>query len=259
MNALEFLSPETQQVKRVTTWHSPRVQQDVTLVRYGFHGLPLLLFPTAGGDAEEPERFFLIKVLEPFIHEGRLKVYCVDSINGRTWLTDSRVAHAVWIQQQFDLCIRNEVVPAIRSDCRSEGIEIMTAGASIGAFNALLTICRHPDLFSRAICMSGTYDLQKWLQGEWYDEFHHQSPLHFVPELPEGPQLERLRTRNILIATGKGRNEDPGESWKVAHALGSRGIPNRLDLWDEEWPHDWTTWREMTPRYVQEMLVSLGG
>jgi esterase/lipase superfamily enzyme len=220
-------------------------------------GVPLLLFPTAGGDFEEPERFYLISRLEPFIHDGRLKVYCVDSVNGRTWLTESRVAHAVWIQQQYDACIRHEVVPLIRADCRSSEIEIMTAGASIGAFNALLSVCRHPDVFNRAICMSGTYDLAKWLRGEWYETYHHYSPLHFLPLLPEGQQLENLRTRLVIIATGRGRNEDPGESWKVAHALGSRSIPNRVDLWDEEWPHDWVTWREMLPQYVQETLVGL--
>jgi len=257
MSQLEYISPSTQQIKQGTKWHSERLNEEVSLVRYGYMGLPLLLYPTAGGDAEEPERFFLIKVLEPFIEEGRLKVYCVDSINGRTWLTEKRVAHAVWMQKQFDACIRQEVVPAIRADCQSDSIEIMTAGASIGAFNALLSICRHPDVFSRALCLSGTYDLDKWLNGEWYEDYHHMAPLHFMPTLPEGPQLEKLRTRNVIIATGTGKNEDPAESWKVAHALGARGVPNRVDLWDESWPHDWVTWRKMAPQYVQEMLASL--
>jgi esterase/lipase superfamily enzyme len=58
--------------------------------------------------------------------------------------------------------------------------------------------------------------------------------------------------------TGQGRNENPEESWKVARALGQKNVPNRVDLWDPEWPHDWETWREMLPKYVQEMLESLG-
>lgn len=257
MNDYNYISAEIGRVRASETWHSPSLQMDMTLIRYGHYGMPLLLYPTAGGDAAEPERFYLVRCLEPFIREGRLKVYCVDSIAGRTWMTESNVPHAVWIQKQFDACIREEVVPAIRTDCRNDNIEIMTAGASIGAFNALLTICRHPDVFNRALCMSGTFDLQKWLQGQWYDEFYYLSPLHFVPNLPEGEQLDRLRSRNILIVTGTGDYENPDESWKVAHALGSRGIPNRIDLWEEHWRHDWETWREMIPQYVQEMLVSL--
>ena len=33
---------------------------ETQVVRWGNYGLPLLLFPTAGGDAEEVERFYLI-------------------------------------------------------------------------------------------------------------------------------------------------------------------------------------------------------
>ena len=34
------------------TWYSPRLRQDVSVARFGHYGAPLLLFPTAGGDAE---------------------------------------------------------------------------------------------------------------------------------------------------------------------------------------------------------------
>lgn len=251
---MQYIDSATERIKQSTRWYSQRLQQETQLVRWGHYGTPLLLFPTAGGDAEEIERFFLIKVLEPLIHDGRLKVYSIDSVAGRTWLTNDNVAHCVWIQKQFDGYLREEVVPAIRHDCQSPGISLLTAGASIGAFNSLLAICRHPDIFSHAICMSGTYDLQKWLQGKWFDDFHHFSPLHFVPQLPEGEQLDRLRQRMILVPTGKGKNESPAESWKVAHVLGSRGIPNRVDLWGDEWDHDWPTWRKMLPQYVEEIL-----
>ncbi len=251
---LQYLDPATEKMKETSSWYSQRLKQDTQLIRWGHFGQPLLLFPTAGGDAGEVERFFLVKVLEPLIHAGRLKVYAVDSIAGRTWLTNDNVAHCVWTQKQYDAYLREEVVPAIRHDCRSGDIEVITAGASIGAFNSLLAICRHPDVFSHAICMSGTYDLQKWLQGQWFDEYLHYSPLHFMPDLPEGPRLDRLRQRMVIIATGRGKNEDPAESWKVAHALGSRGVPNRVDLWSEEWPHDWPTWRKMLPQYIGEIL-----
>jgi esterase/lipase superfamily enzyme len=78
-----------------------------------------------------------------------------------------------------------------------------------------------------------------------------------VPGLPDDRQLLTLRRRFVLLATGQGRYEDPGQSWKAAHVLGSRGIPNRVDLWDADWHHDWMTWRAMLPAYVEEMLRSL--
>ncbi len=257
-DTMNYLDDATASLKDVHPFHSPLLQTDTQIVRWGNYGLPLLLFPTAGGDAEEVERFYLIKMLAPFIHEGRLKIYSIDSVNGRNWITAPSTAHRVWVQQQFDKHIRNEVVPIIRRDCCSDHIEIMTAGASLGAYNALVSICRHPDIFSRAICMSGTYDMQRFTDGEWFGELYHQIPSLFVPGLPQ-QWKDQLKKRFILLATGQGRNEAPGESWKVAHALGESSIPNRVDLWDHEWPHDWVTWREMLPKYIQEMLVSLGG
>ncbi len=258
MSDTQYLDAHTASLKQVHWWHSEHLQTHAQIVHWGDYGVPLLLFPTAGGDAEEVERFYLIQGLAPFIREGRLKVYSVDSVNGRTWINEPNVAHRVWIQQQFDLFVRHEVVRLIQQDCNSEHIEILTAGASVGAYNALVSICRHPEVFSRAICMSGTYDLQKWLEGQWYEEFHHQSPLLFVPGL-EGDHLERLRQRHVLLACGGGDNENPEESWRVAEVLGGKGIPNRVDVWDAHWPHDWPTWREMLPKYVQENLQALGG
>ena len=258
MTEIDYLSPRTRASKEVTDWYSQRLQQGTRLVRWGSYGIPVLLFPTAGGDAEEVERFFLIKALESLLDAGRIKVYSVHSLAGRAWLTGNDVAHCVWTQKQFDEYIRHEVVPAIYQDCRAEQIPIITAGASIGAFTALLNICRHPEVFHRAICMSGTYDLDKWLQGQWFDEYHHLQPLHFVPGLPEDSgQLRMLRERFVLLVTGSGENEDVGETWNVANVLGAKGIPNRVDVWGPEWIHDWVTWREMLPRYLDEVVSGL--
>ena len=35
--------------------------------------------------------------------------------------------------------------------------------------------------------------------------------------------------------------------------LGSKGIPNRVDPWGEQWPHDWPLWRAMLPQYLEDL------
>lgn len=241
-------------MKTSSHWFSPRLGQKVHVVRYGHFGTPVLLFPTAGGDAEESERFQMMKALEHLITGGRIKVYSVDSVAGRTWIDQkSTGAERGAMQNRFDAFIYQEVVPAIRADCGSADIEIITAGASIGAFNALAAICRHPNVFSKAICMSGTYDLTRWMSGQHTFEFHVSSPLHFLPFLNDEAHLKLLRSRFILLGTGEGRWEAPGESWAVASVLGSRGIPNRVDLWGKDYDHDWVSWREKLPRYLEEL------
>jgi esterase/lipase superfamily enzyme len=240
-------------VKVVERWHSDRIGQEVAVARWGTVGVPILIFPTAGGDFEEIERFHLIEALEGLLRDGRIKVYSVDSINGRTFLTSSDHRHIGWMMSAFDAVIRHEVVPAIRADCRSGDIEIVTAGASIGAFNALEVLCRHPDSFRAALCVSGTFNLTRWLKGPITSDFFFSSPIHYLPTLPDGEQLNRLRQRFVLFAHGLGKAEDPGESWRTAEVLGSKGIPNRVDEWGPEWPHDWVTWREMFPKLLDEL------
>ncbi len=234
-------------------WYSDRVEQRVRLIRWGETGAPVLLFPTAGGDAYEVERMGLVGSLHALLEAGRIKVYSVDSIPGRSWMEGHDPRHSMWLQDQFDATIYYEVVPAIRADCHDDRIEVVTAGASIGAFNAVASLCRHPDVFRAAIGMSGTYDLSDRLGGHWNENFYYSSPLHWLPGLGEGTALDKLRTRFVVLAAGQGRWEDPSESWAVAHALGEKGIPNRVDLWSESHDHDWPTWREMLPLYLDDL------
>jgi esterase/lipase superfamily enzyme len=241
--------------RRTWHWQTPRLPEPARVARWGHFGEPVLLFPTAGGDFEEVERFMLIQALAPLIVAGRIKVYSIDSIAGRTWLAGGHPAeYRSRVQNLFDAYIYEEVVPLIRRDCDSPAIEIVVTGASIGAFNAVASLCRHPDVFRLAIAMSGTFDLSKYLQGRWNEDFYFSSPLHYLPGLPDDhPQLRRLRERFVLIPTGEGDYEDPAESWRLARLLGSRGVPNRVDLWGPRHHHDWVTWREMLPKYLDEM------
>ena len=233
-------------------WYSDRVGEWINLVRWGNWGTPVLIFPTAGGDAWEIERWGLVGALGPLIDAGRIKVYSVDSISGRSWLRGDDPRHSMWLQNRFDEAIHNEVVPAIREDCRSADIEIISAGASIGAMWAVEVICRHPDVFRAAVGMSGTYDLARWRNGYWSDDYFYSSPKDFLPGL-DGPVLDRLRTRFVVLATGSGAWEDPGESWRMAAALGNKGIPNRVEVWSEQHRHDWPTWHEMLPLYLDDL------
>lgn len=241
--------------KQNWTWNTQRLPEPARVVRWGHFGIPVLLFSTAGGDYEEVERFHLVRVLGDLIDAGRIKVYSVDSVAGKTWLQGTHSPeYCSRVQNLYDGYIYHEVVPLIRKDCGSNDIEVVVAGASIGAFNAVASICRHPDVFRLAVAMSGTFDLSKYLDGKFNQDFYFSSPLHYLPRLDDGPQLEKLRQRFIVIPTGEGDWEDPAESWRIANVLGSKGVPNRVDLWGKDRHHNWVTWREMLPKYLGELI-----
>jgi esterase/lipase superfamily enzyme len=239
-------------VSRHETWHSERIGEQLNLVRWGEFGTPVVVFPTAGGDAWEVERNGLIGALSPLLAAGRIKVYSIDSVSGRSWLRGDDPRHSMWLQNRFDEVVAHEVVPAIRADCGSDSVEVISAGASIGAFWALEVLCRHPDVFTAAIGMSGTYDLSKWLHGHWSGDFYFSSPIDFLPGL-EGPALEMLRARFAVLASGSGEWESPDETRRIGEVLARKGIPHRIDIWSEDHPHDWATWREMLPLYLDDV------
>jgi hypothetical protein len=104
--------------KLIGRWQ--RLEREVTLVRWGTIGQPVLLFPTAGGDAEEVERWQMIDVLAPLLDAGTIKVYSCDSLAGKALIERARARRATGCgcRTSSTSTVRHEVVPAIRADCK---------------------------------------------------------------------------------------------------------------------------------------------
>jgi esterase/lipase superfamily enzyme len=237
-------------MKTSERWYSDRMKQEISFVRWGHYGTPVLVFPTAGGDAEEIERHHLLAQLGELVEAGRIKVYSCDSLAGRAMATgDGTVEYRCWLFNQFQQAVAHEMVPAIHADLGGPQ-EVIVAGASIGAFNSCALICRWPQLFRAAICMSGTYDVERFVGG-FTDDLYFSSPLHFLPGM-DGPSLDVLRRRFVYLPSGSGQWEDVGESWRAAAVLGEKGVPNRVDDWGPDFDHDWPTWWQMLPAYVDQ-------
>ncbi len=240
-------------MKTVERWYSARVQTDTTMARWGHWGTPVLVLPSAGGDAEEIERNGLVQACGHLVDQGKIKLYSVDSVAGQAMMLKwGSPEHRTWLLNQFHQYIRYEVVPAIHADLGGEQTELIAAGASIGAFNAVALLCRYPDVFSAAIGMSGTYRIERFYDPPWTEDLYYAAPLQFLPGL-DGPQLDRLRQRFAILASGEGAWEDIGESWRMAGVLGEKGIPNRVDSWGPDYEHDWGTWHRMLPQYLDEL------
>jgi esterase/lipase superfamily enzyme len=234
-------------------WYSGRVESDVTVVRWGHYGRPVIIFPTAGGDAEEIERMLVIDVLGELIEAGRIKVYSCDSVAGYAMVRgDGSPRYRAALLNGFHGFVREEMIPAIWADCDTPGAEVVVTGASIGAFNALAVLCRFPEVVSHAVGMSGTYDLEQFIGLDAGEALFFATPLHFLPGL-DGPTLARLQQRHAILASGEGRWENIEHSWRLAEVMGRKGIPNRVDPWGPQYDHDWPTWREMLPHYLGQL------
>ena len=67
-------------------------------------------------------------------------------------------------------------------------------------------------------------------------------------------QSHRLRERFVYLRSGSGAWEDIGESWRAAEVVGAKGVPNRVDDWGPNFDHDWPTWWQMLPVYLDDLV-----
>jgi esterase/lipase superfamily enzyme len=239
------------EIQRVD-WRSPSLGATLRVVRWGHGGAPLVLFPTAGGDAEECERMLMIRVLTPMIEAGRLRVWSVDHVAGWAWIDDGvHPRRKVSTQQRYNRFLAEELFPLVRA--QSGGALPIVAGYSLGGYQSFAAVCRNPHQVRGAICMSSAYDLSPLVEGHHDEDFHYTSPVHFLPDLQDESLLAPLRERFVLMVHGRGRVEKPWRAWPIAEMLGRKGVPNRVDVWSEDHDHDWMAWREQLPQYLERL------
>lgn len=236
----------------ITSWYSERLGKDMPIATYGYYGFALLLVPTAAADYLEYERFHLLDAIRPYIDGGKLKVFSINSINNESWLNqhmDPR--HKSIRHQQFNSYVYEEVIPFIKMNTSME-TPIIIAGASFGALHSMNLFLKRPDLINGVIAMSGVYDLTEYTKGYFDEDVYYNSPQHYMPNLTDHYLLEQIRSSNhIHLFSGSGPYEDPNASRSFASILYSKGINYELDIWGDEWKHDWETWRYMLPHYLK--------
>jgi esterase/lipase superfamily enzyme len=236
----------------LTSWYSPRIQKEMPIAVYGHYGFALLLVPTAAADYLEYERFQLIDALAPFLDEGKIKVYSINSINNESWMNDQMdPRHKILRHQQFNSYVYEEVIPFIGTHS-SQDTPIIICGASFGALHSMNLFLKRPDLLNGVIAMSGVYDLTEYTKGYYDDDVYFNSPQHYMPNLTDHTILEQIRrSHHIHIFSGSGAYEDPKASGSFARILYDKGINYELDVWGPDWPHDWNTWRAVLPHYMR--------
>lgn len=238
--------------RELSKWYSQALDRDMPIASYGDYGFALLLVPTASADYLEYERFQLIDSIAPFINEGKVKVFSVNSINNESWLNSDMIGeHKAIRQNQFNEYIFNEVVPFLKASTSPE-TPIIACGASFGALHSMNLFLKRPDLIHGVIAMSGVYDLTEYTKGFSDDQVYLNSPMAYVPNLNDDWYLNKIRhSKHIHILSGSGDYEDPQAARDFAYVLQQKNIPCELDIWGQDMKHDWPTWRAMLPHYLE--------
>ena len=235
-------------------WHSPRLGREMGVVVYGHYGPPMIAFPTTGGDEWEYERQYVIATIASFIDAGRVKVFCVNTNNADSFgNSQAHPRHRSWMQSQYDEYITQEVMPFIRSHCRSYDLGMWTFGASLGGYHAANTLFKHPDVVKRCYALSGVYDMTRFMNGDYDDNFYFNNPVDYMSNLSDPWALHHLSSCDIHLATGTGPWEHPEETYRMSGILNARGVRHHLDDWGQQGGHDWPYWRHMMWEYMAQV------
>jgi esterase/lipase superfamily enzyme len=219
-------------------------------------GRPVIAFPAEAGHAWDWQDQGMVDAIGGLIEDSRVKLYCVDSFDAASWSDHSiPVEERARRHGRWESWLLDEVVPFVKADCGGHA-EIVLAGASLGAFHAANLALKRADLFPLAICMSGSYDPSSWRGwGERGQDAYFNNPMDYVAHL-QGHHLDWLRERlSLVLVVGQGMWEDSTGSLASTRAfadlLRAKDLRVELDVWGDDVPHDWPSWRAQFAHHLQ--------
>ncbi len=229
-------------------WFSPSLNKEMTVKIYGHWGAPILVFPCSLGRYFDYEGMGMIDAIAEIIDAGRVKIYCVDSIDAESWYNFAIPPTARNDRYQaYDRYIADEIVPFIRNHCREPELRILTNGCSMGAYHALNLFLKRPDLFAGTIALSGLYRLDRTefgLTAEDIAAVYYNSPLHYLAGLEDRWYLDWYKKSRIIVCTGQGAWEDEAveDTHRLHDIFKEKRIPAWIDFWGVDVSHDWPWW-----------------
>ncbi len=240
-------------------WHSPALGREMALKVYGHWGAPFIVFPCSRGRYFDYEGMGMIAAIAPFIDTGRIKLFCVDSLDNESWY-DFAVppARRNARYEAYDRYITGEVVPFIADHCRQPGVRAMTNGCSMGAYHAVNFFFKHPDLFQGTLALSGLYRLDRpefGLDGDGLGDVYFNSPLTYLANLSDPWYLEQYARRTIIACAGQGAwdEESLEDTRHLAAICREKNIAAWIDIWGHDVNHDWPWWYKQMNYFLGQL------
>jgi len=224
-------------------WHSAVTGRDFEMLVFGHGGYPLILFPTSNGRYYQNKDQGLIETARWFLEQGKVKIYCPDSMDAYSWYNKSvSPGERAWQQTLYDRLILDEVVSRAR---RETGYErIVAAGCSFGGYHAANFAWRYPSITEYCFSMSGIFDIRSFTDGYYDDKVFFNNPVDFIP----GAQDPALWRMTIVLGTAE-RDICRGANEQMSGILSAKHIRHWLDIRPGR-DHDWPVWKEMFPHYL---------
>ena len=233
-------------IRQYDSWFSNSLQRQMEYLRFGDRGYPVIMFPTSMGSYHQYEDMNTVGYLADKVEAGYIQLFCVDSVDAESWYNESaHPAYRAARHVQYDAYLRDEMVPLIQR--LSQRHDLGVYGCSFGAYHAANFAGRYPGIVTKAVCMSGLYDVHRFLDGYWDDNCYFNCPTAYVANM-SGEWVDRLRLVQWIIATGE-HDSLVQYNREFSGLLWSRGVPNHCEIWPGVFGHDWPWWNEAVRRF----------
>ena len=167
----------------------------------------------------------MVDAIAPFIDGGRIKLFCVDSVDEHSWYDFSvPPAERNARHEQYDRYITAEVVPFVRGHCNDDRLRIMTNGCSMGAYHAVNFFPAASGPVCGTIALSGLYRLDReefGLRSEDLPTVYFNSPVAYLPGLSDPWYLNRYRESSIIVCAGQG-------AWEAEAIADTRALETNI-------------------------------
>ncbi|MFO7445179.1 MAG: alpha/beta hydrolase-fold protein [Ignavibacteriaceae bacterium] len=231
-------------------WYTNYLNREFSMLVFGHDGYPVILFPTSKGHYYENKDFGLIDAAAPFIEEGKIKVYCPDSIDEESWYNYSiDPADRVKRHIGYEEVILHDIIEFALHETGRDKVGL--AGCSFGAYHAANLAFRHPDKVGYLICMSGSYNIKQFIMGHYDENCYFNNPPDYLPNLTDKWYLDNIRQMGIVLGTGE-HDICLEDNKELSGILNSKGIKHWLDI-RRNALHDWHWWKEMFNTYLAEV------
>ena len=89
-------------------------------------------------------------------------------------------------------------------------------GASLGAYHAANTLFKYPDVVKRCFALSGVYDMKRFMDGAYDDNFYFNNPVDYLANVSDPWMLGHLAT---LRHSHRDRNRTVGAERRIVPAV----------------------------------------
>ncbi len=226
--------------------HSQVMGREIEYLVFGNWGYPIVVFPTSMGRYFENKDFKLVESARWFVESGKIKIFCIDSIDKESWYAKSlHPSHRVYNHTLYDRMLHEEFIPRVKSECNVEKVGV--AGCSFGGYQALNFAFRHPEQVAYLFSMGGAFDVKAHLGGYHDENVYFNCPPDFMPDAHN----DHFYQMKIVLGTSE-HDFCKGENERMSGILHQKGIQHWLDVRPGA-THDWPVWREMFPDYLSQI------